>query len=105
MGRDTQPSLPASAPLGSSLGSPQPFRSLSRASREVSTQPKAGSSLLPRARITDHCLPARCSPVAPQQTRFHLFFLQAVTDPFFHNEGGIPPSILFFEVLHAGIII
>jgi hypothetical protein len=39
------------------------------------------------------CLPTgRCCPVALQQERSYLFTLPAVTDFFFHNEGGYTPS-------------
>jgi hypothetical protein len=52
--------------------------------------------------IRNHGLPARCYPVAPQQKRFYLLSLHAVTDSSFHNEGGIPPSILSSRCFHAG---
>jgi hypothetical protein len=47
---------------------------------------------LPRALFAKGHSPlrARCSPVALQQKRFYPLFVYAVTDPFFHNEGGTP---------------
>jgi hypothetical protein len=46
---------------------------------------------------------ARCGPVKPQQERLYPLFLDAVTELFFHNEGGTP-SILSSRCYHAGNI-